>query len=111
MPSLISALAASPAPLALRRFEEWRIEQLDARAKAGASDPLQHAYSLAALQRYDEAFFYLLRGRDLRYAMTPLSTFDPIFIPIRHQSKYLEMLDSMGVVYESGEPLGLPQIP
>lgn len=97
--AVIATIANRPAASALQHFEAWRLEGLDAQVRAGTSDPLLHAYSLAALGRYDEAFFYLLRGRDQRYAGTPLSTFDPIFIPIRHQSKYLEMLDDMGVVY------------
>lgn len=94
-----AAVEQAAAPRALERFEQWRLAQLEARALSGSSDPLLHAYSLAALGRYDEAFFQLLRAADQHYALTPLSSFDPIYIPIRHQTKFLEMLETMGVVY------------
>ncbi|MCB1609063.1 MAG: winged helix-turn-helix domain-containing protein [Xanthomonadales bacterium] len=96
-PDQQAAVAKPAARRALDNFESWRVEQSED-GETGA-DPLLLAYSMAALRQYDEAFYYLRKAVAQHRPGVALATFDPIFIPIRHQSQYLAMLAELGVVY------------
>jgi len=80
-------------------FERWVQQTLTRRTQMEDVSPILFAYSVAAQDRYDEALFYLSKAGKEKRPLAPQAYLDPIFFPIRHASKYLELAAAAGVVF------------
>jgi hypothetical protein len=96
-PGDIAAVSSLPFRTGVETFEIWRLDQLELRAESESVSPALFAFSLATLSKYDEALYYLIKGHENRFSMTAFALLDPVFIPIRHQSRFLELANDMGI--------------
>jgi hypothetical protein len=97
----IDSVASLPPLQGIAEFENWSFHQLEQRSNTEAVSPLLFAFSSAVLRKYDDAFYFLVKGYNEHYASVPLAMWDPIFIPIRHQSRFVKLADDMGIKFPS----------
>lgn len=84
----------------IEAFEQWRIAGYQQSMQPVAQDPVLFAISYSVLRKFDESFYYLTKARDEYAERLPTALFDPIFIPLWHQSNYLELARDIGVVFD-----------
>lgn len=93
----MARVRSMPAESGLEAFEAWRLGQLEQRAESETVSPVSFAWSLAALRRYDEALYYLIQGCEKHFPATSQALLDPVFVPLRHQTRFIELARDMRV--------------
>lgn len=84
----------------IEAFETWRLAGYQRSMQSGDEDPVLLAVSYSVLRKFDESFYYLVKAQQERTTNIPLALFDPIFIPLWHQTNYLELAKDIGIAFD-----------
>ncbi len=79
-----------------RRAAEQEVEELKTRAQTEHIPPFAFAIAYTGLGDFDSAFTWLDRGVAQRDELLAANLFDPLFDPLRGDSRYLELVHQLG---------------
>lgn len=91
--------ARLPPRQGIAAFERWRIENYRSGSRQAPVSALDFAFSHAVLREFDESFFYLVKAHENREPQVPIGFLDPVYIPLRHQTRFIELAAEIGVNY------------